>query len=372
MARTPVTGFRHESQLFIGGKWVDASGGTYEVVNPATEEVVGPGPQRHRRRRRGRRRGGPRGPAGLGGHPAGERPALMARAAARHPGQCRRAPPPRDRRDRRHRRGGLDACRCRWPLTASSATPATCDLWPSGPCRPRWRVATPLAPGRAHPRLAHRASRSGVVACITSYNFPLVNMAGKVAPALAMGNTVVVKPAPQDPLAVVELVADPRRGRVPARRRQPGRLGSTPRPAAALVESTGRRHGQLHRLDRGRRRASPKPGARTMKRLLLELGGKGALPRLRRRRRRQGGHRLHRLDVGASTPGQICTAPTRAIVHRSVFDQVVEQLRRYATALKVGDPTDLDTIVGPLISAAQRDRVEGYIATGRGRRAPSW
>src|SRR6202008_2562456 len=43
----------------------------------------------------------------------------------------------------------------------------------------------------------------GVVACITPYNFPLVNMAGKIAPALAMGNTVVIKPAPQDPLAVL-------------------------------------------------------------------------------------------------------------------------------------------------------------------------
>ena len=46
----------------------------------------------------------------------------------------------------------------------------------------------------------------GVVACITPYNFPIVNMAGKIGPALAMGNTVVVKPAPQDPLAVIKLV----------------------------------------------------------------------------------------------------------------------------------------------------------------------
>ena len=45
----------------------------------------------------------------------------------------------------------------------------------------------------------------GVVACVTSFNFPLVNMAGKVAPALAAGNTVIMKPAPQDPLAIVEL-----------------------------------------------------------------------------------------------------------------------------------------------------------------------
>ena len=46
----------------------------------------------------------------------------------------------------------------------------------------------------------------GVVACITPYNFPIVNMAGKIGPALAMGNTVVVKPAPQDPLAVIRVV----------------------------------------------------------------------------------------------------------------------------------------------------------------------
>jgi acyl-CoA reductase-like NAD-dependent aldehyde dehydrogenase len=63
--------------------------------------------------------------------------------------------------------------------------------------------------------------------------------------------------------------------------------------------------------------------------------------------------------------GQICTAPTRAVVQRSLFDQVVEGLRRYAGALKVGDPTEPDTIVGPLISAAQRGRVEGHIAAGQ-------
>jgi phenylacetaldehyde dehydrogenase len=59
--------------------------------------------------------------------------------------------------------------------------------------------------------------------------------------------------------------------------------------------------------------------------------------------------------------GQICTAPTRAIVHRSVYDSVIAGLTQYAGALKVGDPTSMETIVGPVISAAQRDRIEGYI-----------
>jgi phenylacetaldehyde dehydrogenase len=62
--------------------------------------------------------------------------------------------------------------------------------------------------------------------------------------------------------------------------------------------------------------------------------------------------------------GQICTAPTRAIVHRSLFDQVLEGLSRYARALKVGDPTERDTVVGPLISALQRERVEAHVAGG--------
>src|ERR1035437_10990743 len=64
--------------------------------------------------------------------------------------------------------------------------------------------ATPLAPGGLVSALAYRQP-VGVVAAIASYNFPLTNLAGKIAPALAMGNTVVVKPAPQDPLAIVEL-----------------------------------------------------------------------------------------------------------------------------------------------------------------------
>ena len=68
--------------------------------------------------------------------------------------------------------------------------------------------------------IARRRQPMGAVACITPYNFPIVNMAGKLGPALAMGNTVVVRPASQNPLAVIDLVAHPARGRLPARCRQ--------------------------------------------------------------------------------------------------------------------------------------------------------
>jgi len=98
-----------------------------------------------------------------------------------------------------------------------------------------------------------------------------------------------------------------------------------------------------------------------MKRLLLELGGKGACIVFDDAQLDKAVGCLG--STWSFHSGQICTAPTRAVVQRGVFDQVLEMLRGYAGALKVGDPTELDTVVGPLISAAQRDRVEKHIAT---------
>ena len=100
-----------------------------------------------------------------------------------------------------------------------------------------------------------------------------------------------------------------------------------------------------------------------MKRLLLELGGKGA------------GIVFDDADLDAAVTGvgstwafhsgQICTAPTRAIVHRSVHDEFVEKLAGFAKVLKVGDPLAADTVVGPLISDVQRGRVESLLGVGR-------
>jgi acyl-CoA reductase-like NAD-dependent aldehyde dehydrogenase len=176
-----------------------------------------------------------------------------------------------------------------------------------------------------------------------------------------MGNTVVVKPAAQDPLTVVEMVRILEEVGFP-----PGVVNLVNSidagPAAALVESTDvDMISFTGSTEVGTRIASA--GGRTMKRLLLELGGKGACIVFDDAA----------LDkavgcIGSTWSfhsGQICTAPTRAIVQRGVFDEVLEMLRGYAGALKVGDPTELDTIVGPLISAAQRDRVEHHIAAGR-------
>lgn len=200
----------------------------------------------------------------------------------------------------------------------------------------------------------------GVVACITPYNFPIVNMAGKIGPALAMGNTVVVKPAPQDPLAVTVFGEVLREAGFPA-----GVVnvvtGSGPEAGQALVASG---HVDMVSFTGSTPvgQAIGEVAGRGMKRLLLELGGKGA------------GIVFDDADlktaiatiasVWAFHSGQICTAPTRVIAQRGVYDQVVAGLQQAAGRLKVGDPLQPDTVVGPLISAVQRGRVEALIQAG--------
>ena len=161
-----------------------------------------------------------------------------------------------------------------------------------------------------------------MVAAIASYNFPLTNMAGKVAPALAMGNTVVMKPAPQDPLAVVELarvldeVGFPPGvvNLVNAQGPEPASVLTTS-PDVDMVSFTGS-------TAVGQRIAAA--GAPTMKRLLMELGGKGAAVVFDDADLKAAVTAIG--STWAFHSGQICTAPTRAVVHRSIFDQVVEGL----------------------------------------------
>jgi len=345
-------------ELLIGGAWRAAGAGSYAVVNPATEETVGEAPE------------------------ASVTDVQAAAAAAREafPAWSRT---PREERARllqavadrvRQRYDDLlpliiaetgatlaVGSKMQVPMCASRferyARGALQDL--DVPLAPQAMDATPLAPGGLMGALAVRQP-VGVAACITPYNFPITNMAGKVAPALAAGNTVVVKPAPQDPLSVLEL------GRVIDEVGFPPGVvnivtGSGAEAGAALVKSpdvdmvsfTGSTAVGVRIYE---------SGAKTMKRLLLELGGKGAC--LVFDDADLGGAVTALASVWAFHSGQICTAPTRAVVHRSVRDELVERLAKLAPQLKVGDPLDPATVVGPVISAAHRDRVEGLVRSG--------
>ena len=345
-------------RMLIGGEWVDGANGTYSIINPATEEVVGEAPE------------------------ASVDQALAAARAAQDAFPKWANTPPAERArllaavtDKLRERAG-DLVPLIISETGATATVGSRMQVPVAierferysrgamkdlniPLPPSPTQATPLAPGGLIGAVVNRQP-VGVVACISPYNFPLVNMVGKIAPALAVGCTVVMKPAPQDPLAVIELAEIMHEVGFP-----PGVVNvitsSRPEPSVALTETrdvdmvsfTGST-GVGERIFEA--------GGRTMKRLLLELGGKGA------------GLVLSdaNLDVAVGAiasvwsfhSGQICTAPTRAIVHSSRYDELVSRLAAYAPNLKVGDPTAADTLVGPVISAAQRDRIESYIAIG--------
>jgi len=223
-----------QPQLLIGGDWVDGADGGYEIVNPATEEVVGVAPE------------------------ASERQALDAARAAREAFPAWSQTSPDVRADLLQKTA--DAMRDKFdellPLviaeTGCTATVGKQMQVPQArvrfetyarlahesnviPLAPMEMPGTALAPGGLMGAIARRQP-VGAVAAITPYNFPVVNMAGKLGPALAMGNTVVVRPASQNPLAVIELVRIMHEVGFP-----PGVVnvvtGSTPLTGEALVET---------------------------------------------------------------------------------------------------------------------------------------
>ncbi|HEX7095483.1 MAG TPA: aldehyde dehydrogenase family protein [Acidimicrobiales bacterium] len=227
------------------------------------------------------------------------------------------------------------------------------------PVEPYPMRATALGPAGLQNAMVYRQP-VGVVAAITPYNFPLTNVAGKIAPALAMGCTVVIKPAPQDPLAILKFGELLQEAGFP-----PGVIniitGKGPETGAALVDSK-----DVNMISfTGSSAVGAKiyeAGGKTMKRLLMELGGKGALIMTKDCNFQSAISAI--VSVWAFHSGQICTAPTRVICHRSLYDKTVEALKAAAGTLKIGDARERDTIVGPLISEAQRDRVESMIKRG--------
>jgi aldehyde dehydrogenase (NAD+) len=200
----------------------------------------------------------------------------------------------------------------------------------------------------------------GVVGAITPWNYPLHQVVAKLAPALAAGCTVVLKPSELTPL-VAQLLFDA----VDEAALPPGVVnlvtGTGPVVGEALAghpdvdmvsftgsTATGRRIAHL--------------AADRIARVALELGGKSAnviLP---------DADLAKAVKVGVGNAflnaGQTCTAWTRMLVHRSVYADAVQLAAASAEKYLAGDPLDAATRLGPLVSAAQRDRVHGYLARG--------
>ncbi|WP_077192721.1 aldehyde dehydrogenase family protein [Streptomyces lydicus] len=348
-----------EGRLFVGGDWVAPAGGHYEVIDPATETVVGLAPEATRAQVHEAAAAARAAFAAWSGTAPEERAAILDRAAdvlqrdfAAH-AELAQAESGATTGTARALQVAVAVARFR-RYAKGALEPVEQGL------PPQVNEAGPM--GRAGVIGALAARRPvGVVTCITSYNNPWANPAGKVAPALAMGNTVVVKPAPQDPLSVYRMAAALEEAGVP-----PGVVnvvsGASADAGAAAVDApdvdmvsftgstaVGQRIGEVC--------------GRAMKRQLMELGGKGAAVVF-------DDADLDAAVAGIGTTfsfysGQICTAPTRVIAQRGVYDALIDRLARYAGHLKVGDPRAPGTVVGPVISAAHRDRVASYVELGR-------
>ncbi len=335
---------RAREQLYIDGRWVAPSGrGSIDVIDASTEEIVGRIPSGNEEDVDRAVQAAARAFEGWAATPVAERARWLERL-----------------------KEGL-AARAEEIATTISAevgTPITVAK--------TVQAGLPVSVTGSYPALVRefpfeeRIGNSlivrepvGVVAAITPWNYPLHQAMGKVAPALAAGCTVVLKPATETVLDALLMSEAAVEAGLPA-----GVLNVVPagRGVGAYLVS----HPQVDKVSFTGSTAAGRTIAETCGRLLrpvtLELGGKSAAIVLD-----DADLQSTIESFFASTllnNGQICWLGTRVLAPRSRYDEVVDTVTGLAASLRLGDPMDPATQVGPLVSSRQRDRVESYIAKG--------
>jgi acyl-CoA reductase-like NAD-dependent aldehyde dehydrogenase len=201
----------------------------------------------------------------------------------------------------------------------------------------------------------------GVAVQIVPWNFPLMMAVQKIAPALAAGCTLILKPAEQTPLTALRLADLVAEAGFPA---------GVFNLVTGLGETAGDRLVRSTMVDKVAFTGSTQVGkiinraaTDTLKRVTLELGGKSPVIV------------LPDVDIGATAAGaatgifmnagQVCIAGSRLYAHRDIFDKLLEAVAQAASQFKVGPSLAPDTMMGPLVSTEQRERVMGYIEQGR-------
>ncbi len=339
------------AKLFIGGEWVDGSGGTFASENPATEETL----------------------CEVAAASAADADAAVAAAHQALDGEWGKTSP----RDR----GKLlwkiaDALEARTEEFARIETsdngkpifesryvdvPAAVDAlryfagWADKVHGDTFSVAGPFS-------MAYTLREPmGVVAAITPWNFPIIQAMWKIAPALACGNAVVLKPASNTPLTALKFAELASETGLP-----PGALNVVPgsgsqvgrrlveHPDVAKISFTGSTE-----VGKG----LMKDAAETIKRVTLELGGKS--PNIV----------FADADLDAAVKGayngifygkgEVCAAGSRLFVEKRVHDEMLEKLVERTARLVPGDPQHPKTKLGALVSSEQRESVLGYVEIGK-------
>jgi betaine-aldehyde dehydrogenase len=339
-------------QMFVNSEWVSAeSKETYEVVNPATSEVIARVPK--------------------GGAADARSAADAAREAFDKGGWPRMSPP--ERAGLLYKLADLieaDIDRLATLETLQQGKPIKLSRdsdFPFAVDNIRFFAgAARTLEGRASSEYNAagtsiiRREPVGVVATITPWNYPFMMLAWKAVPALAVGNTVIIKPASVTPLTTIEFAKLTEKAGFPK-----GVVNVVTGPGATLGEAlvtnpnidlvgltgdtlTGRRIMEL--------------ASGTVKRVQLELGGKApfvVFDDADLEAAAEGG-----IVGGFVNTGQDCTAATRFYVHENVYQKFLSMLVERIKKIKLGDTLSRDTDLGPLVSEAQRRKVEDMVAAG--------
>jgi acyl-CoA reductase-like NAD-dependent aldehyde dehydrogenase len=335
-------------KVLIGGQWVPAANGTYQITNPATEEPAGYAPECAVEQVRGAahaaRAAFENGPwRTMSG---AERGALLQEAADKFRAQMS---------------GLVDLTIAETgavrPVAISQQVGAVATRLakygelasaPTDEALPPRELQGPNARGLAAGLVVREPI--GVVAGITPFNFPMTSCAGKIGAALACGNTIVVKPAPVDPLGVVELC------RIVDSVLPPGVVnfvcGSGPDIGEALTTSPDVDMISFTGSTTVGRKIQESAAAR-MQRTLMELGGKSAniifadadLTKAL----------ANAMQVWTFHSGQICIAGTRVLIEQSVYDEFTKRLAATGPTLRIGDPREAG-VVATSHTASRRAR----------------
>ncbi len=349
-----ATEVRH-FQNYIGGEWVDAaSGETFDVTNPATEEVFATVPK---------------------GDREDARSAIEAARLAYDSGEWSGMDPEERKRillsvvekfsEHEDELSTMETMQAGMTIRATSTVVvgyciSHWDYFARQATRPMQEALEPVSyPTHSYNFVLREPI--GVCAGIVPWNFPLVMAVWKLAPALAMGNTCVLKPASNTPLTALKLAeildgTDLPKGVVNVITGGGSTVGEelASNPGVDKVSFTGstvvgRRIMQL--------------ASSTIKKTTLELGGKS--PNIV----------FDDADMEQAVDGalwatffhqgQVCESGTRLLLPESIHDEFVERLVERAKQIKVGDTMDYDSDLGPLVSAQQRETVESYVRIGK-------
>jgi betaine-aldehyde dehydrogenase len=339
-----------ELQNFIDGKWVDAADGSrFDVVDPATEDVIATVPDSKsidiERAVEIARRAFDEGPWPRSSERERERVLLKAAEIVRREADRLAELETRDSgKPLGEAKEDIEEVAFMFEYYGGWVTKVMGEIPPVGPDAMSLVVKEPV----------------GVAGCIVPWNYPLLMAAQKVAPALAAGCTVVLKPAEQTPLTALELPAILEEAGVPA-----GAFnvvtGFGPTAGRPLVEDPRvDKIGFTGSVEVGKEIL--RTGADTLKRVTLELGGKSP--------------NIIFADAGFEeavegtcngifwNQGEICSAGSRVFVERSIYDDALQAMTERARAVRLGSGLDPETTMGPLVSKEQQERVLAYIDAG--------